>query len=62
MNQEELKLRVKKFITEFNQPIAAFARNVGFDRSAYYKWIKGSDVFSEKRLQSIDAYLKKYDF
>ena len=57
MNQEQLKRRTKRFIEELNLPISRFADKVGFDRSAFYKWMKGGNVFSETTLKKIDNYL-----
>ena len=63
MNQEQLKKRAKRFTDELNLPIARFAENIGFDRSTYYKWLKGNEkVFSENTLQKIDNYLRPYGF
>ena len=63
MNNELLRKRAKRFINELNLPIARFAKNVGFDRSTYYKWLKGNEkVFSENTLQKIDNYLRTYGF
>ena len=63
MNREELRKRAKRFTDELNLPIARFAENVGFDRSTYYKWLKGNEkVFSEKSLKKIDNYLRTFGF
>lgn len=62
MNQEQLKKRAKRFTDELNLPISRFAKNIGFDRSTYYKWLKGEKVFSETTLKKIDNYLKTYGF
>lgn len=62
MNQEQLQKRVKQFIGELNLPISRLAKNIGFDRSTYYKWLKGEKVFSETTLKKIDNYLKTYGF
>lgn len=62
MNQEQLKKRTKQFTSELNLPISRLAKNIGFDRSTYYKWLKGEKVFSETTLKKIDNYLKTYGF
>ena len=62
MNQEELKKRARRFTEELQVPISRFANKVGFDRSSYYRWLKGENVFSEAKLNKIDNYLKKYGF
>ena len=62
MNQEELKKRARRFTEELQVPISRFANKVGFDRSSYYRWLKGENVFSEVKLKKIDNYLRTYGF
>ena len=63
MNQEQLKRRAKRFLDELEVPITKLASKAGFDRSSYYRWLKGEEkVFSETTLKRIDNYLKTYGF
>ena len=62
MNQEELKKRAIRFADELQVPISRFAQKAGFDRSSYYRWLKGENVFSEAKLKKIDNYLRTYGF
>ena len=43
MNQEQLKRRAKRFLDELEVPITKFASKAGFDRSSYYRWLKGEE-------------------
>jgi len=62
-NQEQLKRRAKRFLDELEVPITKFASKAGFDRSSYYRWLKGEEkVFSETTLKKIDNYLRTYGF
>lgn len=57
-----LKERCKKFIDELGVQVAKFADNCGIGRSTYYQWQKGDIELSDKSLNKIDDYLKKYGF
>lgn len=62
MNQDLLKTRVEKFISELNLPISRFAKSIGFDRTAYYKWMKGVYNFSAETLQKIENHISKFGY
>ena len=62
MNQDLLRERTKRFITEIELPIAKFAKKIGFSRELYYRWIKGDFDFSMEKVKKIDEYLRKYGF
>lgn len=61
-NQNLLRERVKTFKDELNLPISKFAKAIGFERSIYYKWIKGDFNFGAIKAQRIDEYLRRYGF
>lgn len=62
MNQDNLRSRAQKFLIEIGLPVSQFARAIGFERSAYYKWIKQDFNFGADKVNKIDAYLSKYGF
>lgn len=62
MNQDNLKQRAKAFVDTLSLPISKFAANAGFDRSAWYRWQKGENVFSDERLKRIDEYIARFGF
>lgn len=62
MNQDVLRQRVKHFMETLTLPISRFAGLIGFERSSYYRWIKGEFDFCEKRALQIDEFLKQFGF
>ena len=62
LNQDILRQRTKAFVETLNLPISRLAKSVGFERSTYYRWIKGEFDLGERRGKAIDEYLKKFGF
>lgn len=62
MSQNTLRERVQAFRNELNLPISKFAQAIGFERSLYYKWIKGEFDFGSVKAKRIDEYLSRYGF
>lgn len=62
MNQDLLRERTKNFINELNLPISRFAKTIGFERSTYYRWIKGHINFGEQKVKAIDEYIGRFGF
>lgn len=62
MSQNILRERVQAFINELNLPISKFAQAIGFERSIYYRWIKGNFDFGAVKAKRIDEYLRRYGF
>ena len=61
-NQNILRERVKVFRNELHLPVSKFAQAIGFERSIYYKWIKGEFNFGELKAKRIDTYLNRFGF
>ena len=62
VNQNNLRERVSDFRNELNLPVSKFAQAIGFERSIYYRWIKGEFDFGEAKAKRIDEYLRRYGF
>ena len=62
MNQNLLRERVQAFRNEIHLPISKFAQAIGFERSIYYRWIKGEFEFGAVKAKRIDDYLRRYGF
>lgn len=57
-----IKERCKHMINELGIPVTRFCQNIRLSPHSYYDWQKEKVELSEKRLSSIDEYLKKYGF
>lgn len=62
LNQDALRRRTSKFISELNLPISRFAKCIGFDRTSYYKWMKCDFDLGEIKAEKIDEFLKRFGF
>lgn len=62
MNQDSLRNRTKTFVETLNLPISRLAKSVGFERSTYYRWVKGEFDLGERLSIAIDEHLKKFGF
>lgn len=66
MKQEEnimnMKERCKRMMDELGIPVTRFCQNIHLSVHSYYDWRRDKVELSEKRLNSIDIYLKKYGF
>lgn len=62
VNQDSLRNRTKTFVETLNLPISRLAKSVGFERSTYYRWVKGEFDLGERLSVAIDEYLKKFGF
>lgn len=62
VNQDSLRNRTKTFVEILNLPISRLAKSVGFERSTYYRWVKGEFDLGERLSIAIDEYLKKFGF
>lgn len=62
VNQDSLRKRTKTFVEILNLPISRLAKSVGFERSTYYRWVKGEFDLGERLSIAIDEYLKKFRF
>ena len=62
MNQNELRKRTENFMRTLNLPISRFAKNIGIERSTYYRWIKGEFDFGEHRAVIVDEFISRFGF
>lgn len=62
MEQETIKARCEAMRAELGIPATKFCQNISLSTGSYHDWRRNKTTFSEKRLNSIDEYLKKYGF
>ncbi len=62
MNQNLLRERTKRFIDELKLPISRLSKSIGFERTSYYKWVRGDFDFGEARAKALDEYIRRFGF
>lgn len=58
----ELKARLQKFLDELGVPVTVLSSKISLSPQSLYDWRKGKLRLSEKTLNRLDEYLKKYNF
>lgn len=62
INQDQLRERTKFMMKTLDYKVSCFARQIGFCRESYYKWINGTFDFGEEKAQKINEFLTRYGF
>lgn len=62
MNDLELINRCEKFIGDIGVRVDRFCENAGIGKSTFYRWKNGQIKISDKIKNSINEYLKKFNY